>query len=125
MARAYLEHVAFYVRDIHWHVRFFKAVFGNEVRDTDGDPADPKQVWLHGGLQFIAAPEFAGPEGRMAHLGVMCEDVEATIAAARPFGVGHLDKGENWLVLPDGLIVELLPAAAGSVAEALSVKPRG
>lgn len=123
-AKAYLEHVAFRVKDIHWHIRFFREVLGLGLRDVDGDPADPEQVWTIGGLQLMADPAFEGPEGRFAHLGMMCEDVEAAIAAAARFGVGHLDKGRNWLVLPDGLVVELLPASPGAVRQALAVDPR-
>lgn len=122
--KAYLEHVAFKVRDIHWHVRFFREVLGMTPRDVDGDVECPRQVWTFGGLQLMADPDFEGPEGRFAHLGVMCEDVDAAIAAAQGFGVSHLEKGANWLVLPDGLIVELLAASPGAVEAALAVNPR-
>jgi catechol 2,3-dioxygenase-like lactoylglutathione lyase family enzyme len=122
--RAYLEHVAFKVKDINWHIRFFREVLGMTLRDVDGAPESPRQVWTLGGLQLMADPDFAGPEGRFAHLGVMCEDVNAAIEAAEGFGVSHLDKGANWLVLPDGLIVELLPASPGAVQAALAVDPR-
>ena len=122
--KAYLEHVAFKVRDIHWHIRFFREVLGMTLRDVDGDKTSPRQVWTFGGLQLMADPDFEGPEGRFVHLGVMCEDVDAAIAAAASFGVSHLDKGTNWLVLPDGLIVELLPASPGTVQAILAVNPR-
>jgi predicted enzyme related to lactoylglutathione lyase len=122
--KAYLEHVAFKVKDIHWHIRFFREVLGMTLRDVDGDKTSPRQVWTFGGLQLMADPDFEGPEGRFAHLGVMCEDVDAAIAAAQSFGVSHLDKGANWLVLPDGLIVELLPASPGTVQAVLAVNPR-
>jgi glyoxylase I family protein len=122
--KAYLEHVAFKVKDIHWHIRFFGEVLGMTLRDVDGDKTSPRQAWTFGGLQLVADPDFEGPEGRFAHLGVMCEDVAAAIAAAQSFGVSHLDKGTNWLVLPDGLIVELLPASPGTVQAVLAVDPR-
>ena len=122
--KAYLEHVAFKVKDIHWHIRFFREVLGMTLRDVDGDKTSPRQAWTFGGLQLVAEPDFEGPEGRFAHLGVMCEDVDAAIAAARSFGVSHLDKRTNWLVLPDGLIVELLPASPGTVQAVLAVNPR-
>ena len=82
VAKAYIEHVAVWVKDIHWHIRFFREVLGMEMREVQGDPGDPAQYWTLGGLQFIAAPDFAGPEGRLGHLGVMCEDQAAAIAAA-------------------------------------------
>jgi glyoxylase I family protein len=122
--KAYLEHVAFKVKDIQWHIRFFREVLGMTLRDVDGEETSPRQAWTFGGLQLMADPDFEGSEGRFAHLGVMCEDIDAAIAAAQSFGVSHLDKGANWLVLPDGLIVELLPASPGTVQAVLAINPR-
>ncbi|KVO41459.1 glyoxalase [Burkholderia ubonensis] len=123
--KAYLEHVAIWVKDIRWHIRFFEEVLGMTLRDVDGTLDAPRQYWTLGGLQFIHAPEHDGPEGRLAHLGVMCEDLEAALAAARRFGVTEMPQGRNWLRLPDGLAVELIQARpASSVAQALAINPR-
>jgi catechol 2,3-dioxygenase-like lactoylglutathione lyase family enzyme len=121
--KAYVEHVAIWVRDIRWHIRFFRDVCGMPMREVQGTVDAPEQYWTLGGMQFIAKPDFAGPEGRLAHLGVMCEDLEATLAAARAFGVSELPQGRNWLRLPDGLAVELIQASPGAVAQALAVNP--
>jgi len=122
--KAYVEHVAIWVRDIHWHIRFFHDVFGMTMREVDGPADSPKQYWTLGGMQFIASPDFAGPEGRLAHLGVMCEDLEAALAAARAFGVEEMPQGRNWLRLPDGLAVEFIQATGNAVAAALAIDPR-
>jgi catechol 2,3-dioxygenase-like lactoylglutathione lyase family enzyme len=122
--RAYVEHVAIWVKDIHWHIKFFKEVCGMTLREVQGTLEEPVQYWTLGGMQFIAKPDFAGPEGRLGHLGVMCEDLEYALSAAKAFGVSEMPQGRNWLRLPDGLAVEFIQAAAGSVAQALSVKPR-
>ncbi|KVU82386.1 glyoxalase [Burkholderia ubonensis] len=123
--KAYLEHVAIWVKDIRWHIRFFEEVLGMILREVDGTLDAPRQYWTLGGLQFIHAPEHDGPEGRLAHLGVMCEDLEAALAAARRFGVTEMPQGRNWLRLPDGLAVELIQARpASSVAQALAINPR-
>jgi catechol 2,3-dioxygenase-like lactoylglutathione lyase family enzyme len=124
-AKAYLEHVAIWVKDIQWHIGFFRDVLGMTMREVQGTPEDPQQYWTLGGMQFIASPDFAGAEGRLAHLGVMCEDLEAALAAAQRFGVTEMPQGRNWLRLPDGLAVELIQAKpASSVAQALAVNPR-
>ncbi len=120
----YLEHVAIWVRDIDWHIRFFHDVFGMTMRDVQGTAENPQQYWTLGGLQFIAKPDFAEAEGRLAHLGVMCDDLEAALTAARAFGVVELPQGRNWLRLPDGLEIELMQASHGAVAQALAVDPR-
>ena len=122
---AYVEHVAIWVKDIHWHIRFFGQVLGMTMREVDGPPDAPRQFWTLGGLQFIHEPGFSGPEGRLAHLGVMCADLEAALAAAQAFGVTELPQGRNWLRLPDGLAVELIQARPAScVAQALAIDPR-
>jgi catechol 2,3-dioxygenase-like lactoylglutathione lyase family enzyme len=122
---AYVEHVAIWVHDIHWHIRFFGQVLGMTMREVDGPVDAPRQYWTLGGLQFIHQPGFAGPEGRLAHLGVMCADLEAALAAAQAFGVTELPQGRNWLRLPDGLAVELIQAKpAACVAQALAIDPR-
>lgn len=123
--KAYLEHVALYVRDIHWHIRFFEDVFGMTMREVDGTPDAPRQYWTLGGMQFIHMPDFEGPEGRLGHLGIMCEDVDAALAAARCYAVRPMPQGENWLRLPDGLAVEFIQAKpARCVAQALAIDPR-
>lgn len=121
---AYVEHVAVWVKDIHWYIRFFHEVLGMTLREVQGTLDDPLQYWTLGGMQFMASPHFAGPEGRLGHLGVMCEDLEAALTAAQAFGVTEMPQGRNWLRLPDGLALEMIQATAGSVAQALAIQPR-
>lgn len=123
--RSYVEHVAIRVRDIGWHIRFFREVLGMRIREVDGPADSPRQVWTIGGIQLVADPAFAGSEGRLAHLGVMTEELEAVLAEAHAWdGVRALPQGRNWLALPDGLCVEVIQASGGAVASALAVDPR-
>ena len=123
--KSYVEHVAVRVRDIHWHIRFFREVLGMTIRDTDGPEGDPRQIWTVGGVQLMADPGFTGPEGRLAHLGVMTEDLDAVLAEAYAWeGVTAMPQGRNWLALPDGLCVEVIQATGNAVATALAVDPR-
>ena len=122
--KSYVEHVAIKVRDIDWHLRFFRDVLGMDVRETMGPDGKPEKAWAIGGMQFNADPAFEGPEGRMAHLGIMVEDLEEVLAEAAKWGVRELPMGRNWLALPDGLELELMQAHGNAVAEALAVKPR-
>jgi catechol 2,3-dioxygenase-like lactoylglutathione lyase family enzyme len=123
--KSYVEHVAVRVKDIDWHIRFFREALGMPVREVDGPADRPTQVWTVGGVQLLLDPEFRGPEGRLAHLGVMTEDLEAALAAAHSWdGVTALPQGRNWLALPDGLCVEVIQASGDSVIRALAVDPR-
>jgi len=123
--RAYLEHVAIHVKDIHWHIAFFREVLGLTLRDLHGTPENPSQVWTYGSVQFIYRPEYDRVNGRLNHLGIMADDAEAVVAAALAYpGVTHDERGRNWLVMPDGLVLEILQASPGAVAQALAVNPR-
>ena len=126
--KSYVEHVAVRVKDIHWHIRFFYEALGMDVREIDGDPSAPNQYWTVGGMQLMSTPGFeASPSndaGRLAHLGVMVEDLDLAIAECHKFGVKQLPQGRNWLQLPDGLAVELIQADPNSVAHILNINPR-
>jgi len=123
-AKAYLEHVAIFVHDIRFHIRFFEEVFGMTMRELEGTPDEPRQYWTLGGMQFIAKRDHSAPEGRLAHLGIMCEDLEAALAAAHRFDVQEMPQGSNWLRLPDGLAIEFIQARGDAVARALAIDPR-
>lgn len=124
-SKAYVEHVAIWVKDIRWHIGFFEDVLGMTMREVDGIVEAPRQYWTLGGLQFIHAPQYEGPEGRLAHLGIMCEDLEAVLLAAKTYGVSEMPQGRNWLRLPDGLALELIQAKPAScVVQALNINPR-
>ena len=122
--KSYVEHVAVKVKDIDWHLRFFREVLGMTVREVMGPDGKPEKAWTIGGMQFNADPDFKGSEGRMAHLGIMVEDLDAVLAEAGKWGVRELPMGPNWLALPDGLELELMQAHGNAVAEALAVQPR-
>ena len=122
--KSYVEHVAVRVKDIDWHIRFFREVLGMALREVIGPEGAPEKAWTVGGMQFNVDPDFKGPEGRLDHLGIMVEDLEEALRESKGWGVKELPQGRNWIQLPDGLALELIQAHANSVAEALAVKPR-
>jgi catechol 2,3-dioxygenase-like lactoylglutathione lyase family enzyme len=118
---SYLEHAAIYVKDLDWHIRFFKEALGMSLRD---ESQYPMQVWTIGGVQLTADPTFEGPEGRLAHLGIMTEDLEAALEEVYKWSVKEMPQGRNWVELPDGLCIEIMHAAANSVKASLEIQPR-
>ena len=123
--RFYVEHAAVRVKDLAWHVRFFREALGMPVvRESAGDPQAPKQVWTLGGVQLIEDLAFDGPEGRLGHLGVMTEDLDAAIAEVERWGVEPLPRGRGWYALPGGLCIELIQAKNDAVTRVLSIDPR-
>lgn len=121
---AYLDHVAFTVRDITPHLAFFRDVLGMTVTKRDGTDEKPSQVWLLGGLQIVEDAGSTGPEGRFAHLGLICADVPAAIKGALAHGGKSLDKGAHWVEMPDGLLLELLPDTRNAVETVRGLDPR-
>ena len=107
---SYLEHTAVYVKDIHWHMRFFEQALGMPLRNIQGSEDDPVQVWMIGGVQLVSDKDFDGPEGRMVHLGIMTKDLEAALERVYKWGVTEMPQGHNWFILPDGLAIELMQA---------------
>ena len=122
--RSYLEHTAVRVKDIQWYIRFFNEALGMPIKRVDGPADHPKQVWTLGGLQLVSDPNFEGPEGRIAHLGIMTEDLEAALEEVYKWNVTQMPKGRHWCMLPDGLVIELFQAKGNSVTEALAVNPK-
>jgi len=103
-----VDHTGIYVKDIQWHISFFTQALGMKVTDTDQENGIVRQVWLDGGIQLIADPDFNGPEGRHGHIGIQVDDPEKAIVAAYSWGAKELPKGRNWVQLPDGLWIEIL-----------------
>lgn len=122
--KAYLEHTAIYVKDIEWHINFFKEVFGMELDRQGQTAAGRKQVWTIGGVQFVHDPQFGAGEGRLAHLGIMTDDPAKAEELALANGAVTAQPGGKWISLPEGIVIELMLAAPGSVEQALAVKPR-
>lgn len=107
---SYLQHTAIRVKDIQWHIRFFAEALGMPVASRQGAEEDPAQVWLVGGVQLIADPEYQGQEGRLAHLGIMTGDLDLALEQVYQWGVTEMSQGHNWFTLPDGLPIELMQA---------------
>ena len=122
---AYVEHAAIYVKDIKWHIRFFEDVLALGIRQMNGTPEAPTNVWLYGGIQLLPKEDFNGPEGRLNHLGLMVDDPEQAVKKAAAWNVKMHPEKENWFYLPDGLLIELLKAQPGSIADFFNVKARG
>jgi glyoxylase I family protein len=125
LPRAYIEHVAIRVKDIDWHIGFFREVLGLGIRD-ELPPSDKigRQVWVLGSVQLIHDRGFEGPEARLAHLGIMVDDYDGVLERAANWGARALPTGPNWLALPDGLNIEILQASKGTVEAALAIDPR-
>lgn len=122
---AYVEHVAVRVKDLQWHIHFFEQVFGMSIRKKS-QPGDAlTQVWLHGGIQLLYAPDFdSAAHGQLAHLGIMVNDMEKTLEKAYALGVKQLPQGKNWFALPEGICIEIMQATSGTVEKIRDINPR-
>lgn len=112
MEARWVEHVAVRVIDFDWHVHFFRDImrlpYTEELVDDQGVV---QQIWL-GGMQIQRAEDFeAAPpsQQRLSHVGILVDDREATLARALAIeGVELFEDKEDWFILPEGLVVELV-----------------
>ncbi|MGM0215829.1 VOC family protein [Enterococcus sp. AZ109] len=122
MTKAYIEHIAVFVTDVEWYVDFFYQTLSFTERLRKEEPGQPKQVWLYGGIQLIESQE-KHHSGKLGHLGIMVDDQQAVLKKINTYPVKQLPQGENWLQLPDGLCLEILQAAPGSIEQIQAAKP--
>ena len=122
----YVEHVAIRVKDLQWHVNFFRQVFGMTMWKQSQPEDKLTQIWLSGGVQLIYASDFNGSaDAQLGHLGIMVDDLEKALEKAHALGAKALPQGHNWVALPEGVCIEMMQAATGTVAQALEIDPRG
>lgn len=118
----HIDHAAIRAKDFEWHLDFFQRVFGMDItltdpRDVDlvNDFARVRQVWV-GGIQLQRAEDFNPAEhtdDRLHHVGIAVSDVAATLDKVYAVeGVTQAPgKDRNWFILPEGLMIEVIPEA--------------
>jgi len=104
---AAIGHTALRVSDIAGMTDLLEDLLGFRVRRTTGDAETPSNVWFEEGLQLVHDSEYAGPEGRLHHLGVLVADRETMVQECEKRGFTEVRA--NWYALPDGLVLEFLP----------------
>lgn len=119
---AYLEHMAFKVNDLDWCVQFFQEVFGMSIRLELGEKPNRK-VWLHAGIQLNEAVDFVNKEGRCDHFALMTNEYDDVLKECKDWGCKSLDMGENWLMMPNGMVIELKRCDAKALDVILKQKP--
>jgi acyl dehydratase len=122
--RCALEHVSIRVKDIGWHIRFFRDVLGMPVHETVSVAEQPQQVWILGGVLLVADPNSTADDRRPTCFGVVAEDAEAIILKAKAHGVSAPRDEPMSLALPDGIVIKVAQAALGAVGSLLAVKTR-
>ncbi len=120
--KSFVDHTAITVKDIDWCIHFFGEVCGMEVTRRKEIDGELKQVWLAGGLQFVAAPE-DWQSGQPHHIGLVVENLDDTRAKMLTYpGVESIPgRPAKWLRLPDGLVLELFDAQPGAIERMLDI----
>ena len=119
---AYLEHMAFKVKDFDWCVEFFQDVFDMPIRLSLGEKPHRK-IWLHAGIQLNEDIEFDNEAGRADHFALMTDDFDAALKKALEHGCVQTEAGENWLRMPNGMVIELLRGEDQALRTILEQKP--
>ena len=111
---AYVEHAAYYVNQMDWYLNFFQQVFQMQVQKQRQGADGLREVWLEGGVQLCETTAPALEDGRCAHLCLIVEDLEQAREKGLSLGCTPMEK-YHWIRLPDGLCIEMFPAAEGVV----------
>lgn len=119
---AYLEHMAFKVNDLDWCVKFFQEVFKMPIRLELGEEPNRK-VWLHAGIQLNEDLNFKNTEGRCDHFALMTDDYEEVLNSCKEWGCKVLETGDNWLEMPNGMVIELKRCESKALKTILEQKP--
>ncbi len=104
----FVEHVAVSVTDMNWHINLFSDVFGMMVTKHKGALENPEIAWLSGGIQLLrkSQAEVCGVD----HLGIVVTDLDAVLHLLKsiPGVTPAAGKDFNWIVLSEGIILELI-----------------
>lgn len=119
---AYLEHTALNVNDIEWCVRFFEEVFDMPIRLSLGEKPNRK-IWLHAGIQLNEDINFTNEEGRLNHIALMTTDYENALEKCIEWGCVQLSVAENWIKIPNGIVIELKRGNNEILETIISQKP--
>ena len=83
----YVEHTACKVKDLDWCVKFFTEVFDMPIRLSLGEKPNRK-IWLH-------------------DIALMTTDYDNVHEKCLAWGCTVLPAGDNWLKMPNGIVIEL------------------
>lgn len=119
---AYLEHMAFKVKDFDWCVEFFQEVFGMPVRLSLGEKPHRK-IWLHAGIQMNEDVDFYDENGRCDHFSLMTDEYDTVLQKCLDRGCTQTEAGENWLRMPNGMVIELKRGDKQALDTILDQKP--
>lgn len=110
MIKSILDHCAVMLQDLELGIELCETVFGMTVRKTEMKEERIFQIWFDQGIQLIRSDFPAVMEhGFVNHIGIRVSDVKTCLAQAERFRAKSLAKGNNWIVFPFGLCVEVLP----------------
>ena len=108
--KTYVDHICLNVANYDWYVEFFKNVFEMRPYKEIGEKGSRK-LWFDQGIQLNEAAEDAPSAGsKYDHIGLSVDtaDMEEILRRAKEYGCTSLPKGEKWISLRDGLVIELM-----------------
>lgn len=98
---AALAHVALEFSDVPTTVSLLRDVFDMHITEEKNGT-----VWLSGGIQLI--PSTSGGGSWPDHIAIEVDDLERVISKAKKHGCHILGDNNNWVKLPEGLVIEVL-----------------
>ena len=100
-----LHHVCIAVTEYDRYIELFKSL-GMHVQKTR-DEAPNRQLWFEEGIQLSEVAD-AVNGNTVDHIALGVDDPRKTTEIMLAHGCSQMAKGEKWLELPNGVVVELM-----------------
>lgn len=101
----FIHHVAISIVEFDQYVELFKKI-GMNVQRTTGE-APQRQIWFTEGIQ-LKETSVLKIGNNIDHIALCVNNIEATVKIAFENGCHSFSQGENWFLLPNGIVVELI-----------------
>ena len=103
------DHVCLTVNDMKWNMDLFLRVFGFHVDKYVGDADDPEKIWFKENLQLNRTDRpVIREDGIFNHLALKVENPKKVLEQLAELGGKATESGDNWIMMPTGLYLEIL-----------------
>ena len=103
------DHVCLMTNDMKGYISMFTEVFGFHVDKIVGEKENPEKLWFKECIQLNRTDSKIVKDGGIFnHLAISVDNQEEVIARLKKLGGKETSAGFNWIMMPDGLYLEIL-----------------
>ncbi|MBO4394430.1 MAG: VOC family protein [Spirochaetales bacterium] len=103
------DHVCLMVNDMKGYISLFTEIFGFHIDKIVGEKENPEKLWFKECIQLNRTDsEIIKDGGIFNHLAISVDNLDEVIAKLKKLGGKETSAGFNWIMMPDGLYLEIL-----------------